>query len=104
MIKIAIALLKNIGENLCIGPNVLSSQNANQNRNAEIAKGISPIVNSQIVLLDFRFRRKMQMLDNIKIKHIILNISLSLPMESSDQKYSLYITVKQQRKDRFSSS
>ena len=93
MIKIAIALLKNIGENLCIGSNVLSSQNANQNKNAEIAKGISPIVNSKIRLFDVRFRRKMQMLDNIKIKHIILNISLSLPTESSDQKYWLYIVL-----------
>ena len=93
MIKIAIALLKNIGKNSCIGTNVLSSQNANQNKNAEITKGISPIVNSKIMPLDVRFRRKMQMLDNIKIKHIILNISLSLPMESSDQKYWLYIVL-----------
>ena len=83
MIKIAIALLKNIGKNSCIGANALSSQDADQNKNVEIAKGISPIINSKIMLSDVCFRKKIQMLDIIKIEHIIRNISLSLPMESS---------------------
>ena len=83
MTKIAVTLLKNIGKKSCIGTNMLSSQNAKQNLNAEIDKGISPIINSKIMLSDVCFRKKIQISDIIKIGHIIRNISLSLPTESS---------------------